>query len=300
MLGKVLFATFFLLSSQVVAGEELISVDVGFIDYPIFENRYVRLQSVSRLRSSDKRFGGLSALSKTQTGFISLSDRGNLFLFDETLENMRVLPLKNKSGEPLSGKRKTDAESLALVAQDTFYVAFERNHRVRPYGMDGMPLSQKIDLPQAVLDLPENAGFEAIESFRDGRLVLLAEGKKNADETMLLVEGKVEGDWQRRSLPLFDNFRPTGLSRLVGTDRFILLERFYAPLKGNRIRLSLLDAENGKRLALLAELAPPIPVDNFEGISVYQDKDGQIILALISDDNFNFLQRTLLMKLVLK
>ena len=36
-------------------------------------------------------------------------------------------------------------------------------------------------------------------------------------------------------------------------------------------------------------------VDNFEGISARRTRDRRIVLYIISDDNFNPLQRTLLM-----
>ena len=40
-------------------------------------------------------------------------------------------------------------------------------------------------------------------------------------------------------------------------------------------------------------------IDNFEGIDVHRDSGGDIVLTLVSDDNFSFLQRTLLMQFVL-
>ncbi|MEK9725684.1 MAG: esterase-like activity of phytase family protein, partial [Rhodospirillaceae bacterium] len=46
---------------------------------------------------------------------------------------------------------------------------------------------------------------------------------------------------------------------------------------------------------LIAELRPPISVDNFEGVAVRAGEDGRVYVYIISDDNFNPLQRTLLM-----
>jgi hypothetical protein len=42
-------------------------------------------------------------------------------------------------------------------------------------------------------------------------------------------------------------------------------------------------------------IVPPASVDNMEGLAVREDAGGTIIY-LISDDNFNPIQRTLLMK----
>jgi hypothetical protein len=37
-------------------------------------------------------------------------------------------------------------------------------------------------------------------------------------------------------------------------------------------------------------------VDNMEGLSVHRDATGEIILTLVSDDNFSALQRTILLQ----
>jgi hypothetical protein len=37
-------------------------------------------------------------------------------------------------------------------------------------------------------------------------------------------------------------------------------------------------------------------IDNMEGLSIHPGADGERILTLISDDNFSFLQRTLLLQ----
>jgi len=42
------------------------------------------------------------------------------------------------------------------------------------------------------------------------------------------------------------------------------------------------------------ELAPPLNVDNFEGIAAETTKSGSTRLYLISDDNYSAKQRTLL------
>jgi hypothetical protein len=40
-------------------------------------------------------------------------------------------------------------------------------------------------------------------------------------------------------------------------------------------------------------------VDNMEGLATHRDKNGDVILTLISDDNFSFLQRTILLQFAL-
>ena len=104
----------------------------------------------------------------------------------------------------------------------------------------------------------------------------------------------------RLVLPKEDDFRATGLTRLPDSDDLLLLERFYKPAQGVRSRITLLDAYTGKRGRRLAEISSPTPVDNFEGISAHKNEAGEIVITLISDDNFSILQRTLVMTLVMK
>jgi len=50
----------------------------------------------------------------------------------------------------------------------------------------------------------------------------------------------------------------------------------------------------------LAELAPPLTVDNFEAAAARAAPDGATLIYLLSDDNQSFLQRTLLFQLRLE
>ena len=45
----------------------------------------------------------------------------------------------------------------------------------------------------------------------------------------------------------------------------------------------------------IARLSLPLTVDNFEGLAVRRDAAGGLLVYLVSDDNFNPLQRTLLL-----
>lgn len=48
---------------------------------------------------------------------------------------------------------------------------------------------------------------------------------------------------------------------------------------------------------MLAELPDTMPIDNFEGMALSQEADGQTYLWLIADNNLMQIQRSLLMKL---
>ena len=50
------------------------------------------------------------------------------------------------------------------------------------------------------------------------------------------------------------------------------------------------------QLRTIAEIAPPLTIDNSGGIANQTVRDGRRYLYIVSDDNFNPLQRTLLMQ----
>jgi hypothetical protein len=80
-----------------------------------------------------------------------------------------------------------------------------------------------------------------------------------------------------------------------------MLSRRYSLMRGVGARLDLVDLDRGvdgfwrASSAPVAELAPPVNVDNMEGLAVRR-QSGRVFVYLVSDDNFSGLQRTLLMK----
>jgi hypothetical protein len=73
----------------------------------------------------------------------------------------------------------------------------------------------------------------------------------------------------------------------------LALERFYAPGAGNSIRVLELTVQDGVRAREIAALDPPLALDNFEGLSV-AEIGGARVVFLVSDNNFNDRQRTLI------
>ena len=78
-----------------------------------------------------------------------------------------------------------------------------------------------------------------------------------------------------------------------------LLERAWSLIGGLELRIVRLDAAGIRPGAVLepeelATLKPPLLVDNFEGIAARVTPEGRTLLYLLSDDNFNAVQRTLL------
>lgn len=290
---------FFLLFWTTGAAADPLTVWKKDVPFAPFETNYVKLLSVTELEVQNSDFGGLSALLKKDGKIFALSDRAHLFHFNSSMDQVDIVPLLEKNDDQLDGSDRIDGESLADAGQGLIYVAFERDHRVVPYNLAGYVMGKELPLPKEVYDLPFNDGLEAIALTSQGKLVIVAEGPRDAELSYFWVQDQAQ-KWQSFKLPLSDGFRPTGLSRLPGQDRMVLLERFYRPLQGVKIRLSLLNVENGKREQVLATLHSPLPLDNFEGIIADENAKGETILTLISDDNYSPLQRTLLMKLLFK
>ncbi len=261
------------------------------------------------LSSPDSRFGGLSGLLVSPGGgkMLAVSDRGSWFAarikYDRQgrlagLHQGRLGRLKDPAGRPLQGKWLSDAEELALW-RGGILVSFERDHRLwlypGPWSLKGAPTP--LAVPPWLRQAASNNGIEAMAPLPGGRLLLLAEGKEGATHT----QGAV-GDgrrWQRLKYRLEGGFRPTAAAPLPGGD-LLILERRYSLAAGAAARLLRLPAEQVSPGAVLrphtiAVLAQPLNVDNMEGLALRRSAEGELIIYLVSDDNFSAVQRTLLM-----
>jgi hypothetical protein len=96
-----------------------------------------------------------------------------------------------------------------------------------------------------------------------------------------------------------EDHRPTSIA-LLPDGNLVLLERAFDVVRGVRVsvkRVKLADIRpdavvRGEELAWLRQ---PLSVDNFEGIAAGRGSHGETLLWLLSDDNFNPLQRTILL-----
>ncbi len=260
------------------------------------------------LTSPDQRFGGLSGLVVADDGasLLAISDTG-LWLeatlsYDEDgnlsgLSAAEITPLRADSGAVLSGKRDGDAEGLTALAEGGYLVSFERRHRVLHYaapGANGAP----VWMPEALASVDGNGGLEALTMLGDGSLLALCEDEFVSEGR--LAGWRVDGETAEAvTWPGDGYFKPTAAS-VLPDGRLLVLERGYKPVAGAKGRLMLV--ENVVDTALsgreIARLQPPIQVDNYEGLASLE-MAGETRLFILSDDNFNRLQRTLLLSFVL-
>ncbi len=271
----------------------------------------LRYRTVLHLTSDDEDFGGFSGLAIDGRRLTAMSDRGHWLTAEMELNPHGVLVglrdarmgrLCDDDGQPVALER-SDAEEVQRLPGRGFLVSFERHHRLALYAaLDEPPAA--FPFPPAIIDTSRNKGMEAVVMLGDGRLMTFAEELRTVDGDMIGWIGRPEaGDWRHVYLPPVENFLPTGAALLPGGDA-VLLMRSYAPATGTRIRLFKLDAGDlvaDRRLLPieLARIEPPATIDNMEAVAVGAGTGGETLIYLLSDDNYNGGQRTLLIQLEL-
>lgn len=269
------------------------------------------------MTSNSRNFGGWSDLvvSPDNRTLTSISDTGSWFTAtierdDEGnltgLARGEIGPLRDLKGRPLIDKNWADAEGMARLPDGSWIVSFERHHRIWRYPtLDGTP--QPIDIPGNFDRQPNNGGVEALGALGDGRIVAISEEYSLRPDALVGWIGKPTGTpggqghylWDMFEYVKVPYFNPTAIRQLPDGS-FVVLERAFDFVRGIRARLVHFPASALKGDAIidgeeLARLASPYTVDNLEGLAVTTGEHGETLLWLISDDNFNPLQRNLLL-----
>jgi hypothetical protein len=270
-----------------------------------------------QLVSEHPRFGGISSIRVLPDGsrLVGVTDEGlwlsvRPVLRDGLLagiEDVEMGPLLDADGKAPEGKDARDAESLALCRDGTFIVGFERQHRLLRYPAgtgrpDGVPT--RVPSPPGLEASPLNGGIEALVSLRGGALFALTEYWIEKDQVVGWTEGPHH--WKRLGLRFEGALRPADAAPLPDGD-VLVLERAYNAERGIvHVRIRQIPKSSirpGAALGgrLVAEFAPPIVLDNYEGIAATRDRSGETHVYLVSDDNLDRVrQRTLLLMFALR
>ena len=253
------------------------------------------------LRADHRKFGGFSGLVVSGERLYAVSDIG--WWFGATLNqdgdalrlaDARLAPMRDAEGDRYT-KAGGDAEGLTRLG-GRLAVSFERDHRVmflRETGRMGATIQ-----PRSFEQFRSNKGLEALASLPDGRLIVFAEGVDDGGVPMFLVDPG--GDVTEARLPRVGSHAVTGAD--IGPDgRLYLVLRDYSLLFGPSIRVMRYRlGPDGLPLPASAETLAAFEassgIGNMEGISLERGPDGGIRLWLISDDNFRWSQRTLLVR----
>ena len=252
-------------------------------------------------RLPDKAFGGFSGLELSRDGrrFTSVSDHGSIvagrLLRDNSgrISAVRAGPirrLKRPDGRGVN-LMQSDSEGLAMRDGGPLFVSFERIHRVWKYprlNSNAVPLPRHPDFRKMQI----NSSLEALAIGPDGALYTLPE-RSGAPRRPFPVYRYQGGKWsQPFSIPRRGAFLASGAD--FGPDgKFYLLERrFELPFGfATRVRRFTITGNSISDETLILQTHVG-RFDNLEGLALWRDKAGLIRLTMISDDNFNALQRT--------
>lgn len=272
------------------------------------------------ISSPESIFGGLSALRllADRTRFIGVLDTGHWIVGRierdgdgrlSGIADLRAAAMRDKAGQVIEARWRTDAEGLAVDGEDVF-VSFERRHRIERYHLDDLPLANPVgELPHLIPDYEfrNNRGMEALArapagSPLDGALVAVSEKSldRKGDIFAAIVTGPDKGVFFVRRYAPFDvtdgDFLPNG--------DLLLLERRFSIAEGVGMRIRRIAAQDiapGKTVdgPVLIEADFGEQIDNMESLDVFEAADGGIRILLASDDNHSILQRNLILEFAL-
>jgi hypothetical protein len=265
------------------------------------------------LTSGNESFGGLSSLRVDDDGrIIALSDSGMLMGFSLGPDDRHrpfIAPLPIKPEERDRPWWVWDSESMAYdPATDRYWVGFELQQRICRYA----PRFSRVEACRIWPEIeawPKTGSIESLARLPDGRFLAIGEMAMTSDgyhDTLLFAGDPADPATPspihlRYSPP--QGYRPTDAVALDNRHLIVLNRRLtLQDLFTATIAIIELPEQPtpGARLQArtLARLAPPLLADNFEGIALSHEQ-GQPRLWIISDDNHEFFQRTLLLKFAL-
>jgi hypothetical protein len=271
------------------------------------------------LSSSHRDFGGISSIRLDASGehFLAVTDKGNWLRgkirysgeAPAGIDEAEMAPMLGPDGRPITARRWYDAEALALEG-GVAYVALERVHRILrfDYGKRGLLAhGQLLRVPPEFKQLPSNKGIEG--------LIVVPKGMPLAGTLLALSERGLDDAGNIRGF-LLDGATP-GIFGITRSDDFditdaaitprgdlLILERSFSFLRGAGMRIRsvpLAALRPGAVLdgTILFRADSGYQIDNMEGLSVHRGPAGEIVLTIVSDDNFSSLQRTLLLQFTL-
>jgi hypothetical protein len=268
------------------------------------------------LTAKERFFGGFSGLHIFPNGenFIAHSDRGmwlrGKFRRDGDritgIDNAEMAPIRGPSGRPLASMGWFDTEALTADG-DTLYLGIERTNQIVRfrYGAEGLAaVGIPLAVPNGIRELPHNQGLEALAFVPKGMPLagsLLAISERGLDENgnikAFILGGQTPGSF---SVKRSNNFEVSDAA-IAPSGHLVILERHFSFLTGIRMRIRAIALSEIKPGVLadgriLIEAGPAYEIDNMEAMAITRNDKGETILTLLSDNNFNGFQRTILLR----
>lgn len=256
------------------------------------------------LTSNDERFGGISALHVEAGQVLALSDSGwrSSFPLPGRRGSVRAVIAMMEAGTA-DDKESRDVESL-VVDGGVLWVGYEQANSVWRYDRRDFAVRGSAT-PAAMERWASNRGAEAMVRLADGRFLVFNEGKGGDSEALLFAGDPADAGTPALRL----RYRPPAGFRitdggLLPDGRLVLLHRRVGLFEGFTASLTAAHLPALADGAVIegqevAAFEGAVTRDNFEALSVGRE-GGRTILWLASDDNYNKLQRTLLLKFALE
>ena len=241
---------------------------------------------------------------KTQKLYM-VGDKGSLYHFDitltdkiETLTPIAAYPITKERGKRFKSK-KVDTEGLAFDAKGNLLISFERKPKIGSFDIKGQRL-HKQRLPQKLRDpkhyKSSNKMLESVAYHPHHGILTAAELPLKKDkkryQTIYSLRGK---QWHFLTEP--EKKSAVTAIEVMEDSNLLILERAYTkPLEPRYTTLKKLYLDRCSKglceTKVLAKLNSALgwKIDNFEGLT----RVASHRYLMISDDNGNFFQRTLL------
>ena len=258
---------------------------------------------------NEKDYGGFSGLviSNEGTEALVVTDKSFFFVLELRRDENDILTgysvirkgrILSSKGEHLNG-RNTDSESIVIDKNNNYYISFESNHRIM---MHAKVEGKGVFVPKHPMfrKLSVNKGIEALAIDADNRLIAIPEKPPSGISDIPIF--RLQNDkWEIiKYVKINDNFLVTD-AEILPEGLLLILERKFSWTQGfkTRFRLISLDKfDNKEPVTVFTSTANQF--DNLEGVTLWRDKNGEMRILTVSDDNFHPLQQSEIREFFLK
>lgn len=266
------------------------------------------------IRSAQSEFGSISSMMVGNDGSVlALSDSGTLMGFHVGPgkgERPFIAPLPIRPEERSWPNWRWDSESMVHdPVSGRYWVGFELINRICRYSPGFARVESCASWPE-MWRWPRTGGAEAMTRLPDGRFLVFAEkgagpGPMPGNDVLLFDGDPADPETARPQRLTYrppQGYVPTD-AVFIGNNRLLVLNRRVTLYQGFTGSIALVEMPELRAGALLAgqeiaRLAPPLLADNYEALALTRE-NGRTILWVASDDNYEFFQRTLLLKFAL-
>ena len=263
-----------------------LNIDRNEKDYGGFSGLLIKNAGTEALVVTDKSFFFVLQLRRDDNDFLTGYS---------VIKKGRILSSK---GEHLNG-RNIDSESIAMDANNNYYISFESNHRIM---MHTEVEGKGIFVPKHPMfrKLSVNKGIEALAIDNENRLIAIPE-KPPLGISDVPIFRLQNNKWDIiKYVKIEDNFLITD-AEILPMGLLLILERKFSWTQGfkTRFRLISLDKfDNTEPIIVFTSMANQF--DNLEGMTFWKDKKGEMRILTVSDDNFHPLQQSEIREFFLK